>query len=247
MLEAERERTRGRDAILAGASAEVLAPISALTGLLLRLRATPPEERARREMVESAMVRELAQLRHLAGQFLDYARLKSGRSLVVEPRATELAPIVEQAARAFPAGANVQYELPDELPAVDADPGRVLQILLSLVTNAVKFSPAHALVTIAAELRDDGLVAITVSDQGTGIPAAEQARIFDELERGENVGDAEGVGLGLYLCRLLAEAHGGTITVVSELGKGSSFTVTLPPALERASARRPLRRLRPLH
>jgi signal transduction histidine kinase len=123
----------------------------------------------------------------------------------------------------------------------------VLQIVLSLLSNAVKFSPPRAQVTITATA-DDSNVAISVTDEGKGIGRLDSGTIFDELQRGDDVGDAEGVGLGLYLSRVLADAQGGSITVDSTPGEGSCFTVTLPRAgVGRDGARRGLRRLRPLH
>jgi signal transduction histidine kinase len=245
VLEAEREATRGREDMLAGASSEVLTPLAALSGLVSRLRATAPADEERRRAVEAAMLREAHQIRHVVGQFLDYARLRAGRELVVEPRPTELAPVLGQVVAAFPAEDRVRIDAPDELPAVWADPGRLSQMLVSLVSNGVKFARPGAGVTITAALAGDRME-LCVADHGPGIPEAERSRMFGELERGENAGDADGVGLGLYLCRVLADAQGARIAVESSPEEGSRFTIVLPLAAGAGRERRALRRLRSL-
>jgi signal transduction histidine kinase len=248
LLEAEREATRGRDEILAGASSEVLTPLAALSGLVSRLRATDPQDAERRAAVEAAMLREVHQIRHTVGQFLDYARLKARRDLVVDPRPTELEPLLRQVAAAFAPEDRVAAEIPAGLPAVHADPGRLSQMLMSLVSNGVKFSRPGAGVTMAASVAG-AAVEVCVADQGPGIPADELERVFDELHRGENAEDVDGVGLGLYLCRLLAEAQGASVRVASAPGEGSRFTISLQPARpgEGTRERRALRRPRSLH
>jgi signal transduction histidine kinase len=224
LLETEIEAARGRDEILIGASGEVLTPLASLSGLVARLRATAPEDAERREAVEAAMLREVHRIRHLVGQFLDYARLKARRELVVEARPTQLESILDQVASAFPPEDRVVVDAEGPLPAVQADPGRLAQILMSLVSNGVKFSRPGSGVTIGALAAGDA-VEVSVRDRGPGIPEAEQAHLFDELHRGRNAEEVDGVGLGLYLCRLLAEAQGAAIRVDSTPGEGTTFAL----------------------
>jgi signal transduction histidine kinase len=115
---------------------------------------------------------------------------------------------------------------PDDLPAVRADSARVLQVLSNLVGNAVKFTPAGGTITLAA-VRSDGPVRCSVSDTGPGIPPAQIPRLFGKFWQAKR-GDGRGVGLGLAIARGIVEAHGGTIEVQSELGRGSVFTFALP-------------------
>jgi signal transduction histidine kinase len=115
---------------------------------------------------------------------------------------------------------------PDDLPAVRADSARVLQVLSNLVGNAVKFTPPGGTITLAA-LRSDGPVQCSVSDTGPGIPPAHIPRLFGKFWQAKR-GDGRGVGLGLAIARGIVEAHGGTIEVESELGRGSVFTFALP-------------------
>jgi signal transduction histidine kinase len=118
-------------------------------------------------------------------------------------------------------------DVPPDLPGLDVDHGRVLQIFSNLLGNAIKFSPPAGLVVVSARFGRDGFVAFTVSDQGPGIAAADLPHVFDRYwqvgkhRRGD-------VGLGLAIAKAIVEAHGGNISVESVLGKGSQFSFALP-------------------
>jgi signal transduction histidine kinase len=226
LLESERETTRVREDVLAGASAQVLTPLGRMTALVYRLRR---EDGSELELRLKEMEREISQLRHDAGQFIDYSLLKAGRELPVEPRRTELAPIVRGAAAAYRPDARVSLELPERIPAVLADDGRLMQILMALLSNAVKFSPDRSPVLVRVRVLED-TVEVAVADEGPGISQRDLARIFEEMRRGSAAAGTEGAGLGLYLCRLLAEAMGADLRVHSRLGEGSTFTLVLPLA-----------------
>src|SRR6185503_21310932 len=114
----------------------------------------------------------------------------------------------------------------DDLPSVRADSARLLQVFANLVGNAVKFTPSGGAITIAAT-RGDGRIECSVADNGPGIPAAQIPRLFGKFWQAKR-GDGRGVGLGLAIARGIVEAHGGTITVDSEEGKGSVFSFALP-------------------
>jgi signal transduction histidine kinase len=123
----------------------------------------------------------------------------------------------------------------DDLPPVRADHARVLQVIGNLVGNAIKFTPAGGSITVSA-IRADGKVQCSVADTGPGIPAAQISRLFGKFWQAKR-GDGRGVGLGLAIARGIVEAHGGTIEVQSEVGKGSVFTFMLPVWKEGASRR----------
>jgi signal transduction histidine kinase len=123
----------------------------------------------------------------------------------------------------------------DDLPAVRADHARVLQVIGNLVGNAIKFTPAGGSITVSA-IRADGKVQCQVTDTGPGIPAAQIPRLFGKFWQAKR-GDGRGVGLGLAIARGIVEAHGGTIEVQSEIGKGSVFAFALPVWREGAPQR----------
>ena len=114
----------------------------------------------------------------------------------------------------------------DDLPPVRADAARVLQVISNLVGNAVKFTPAGGSITLSAT-RSEGRVVCSVTDTGPGIPPAQIPRLFGKFWQAKR-GDGRGVGLGLAIARGIVEAHGGTIDVKSEVGRGSVFSFALP-------------------
>ncbi|HEY3417818.1 MAG TPA: PAS domain-containing protein [Armatimonadota bacterium] len=124
---------------------------------------------------------------------------------------------------------RIQLALPADLPPVMADPNCLERILLDLLGNAQKYSVPDDRILLQAH-RQDGKVAIAVIDQGQGIPLEDQPHVFERFYRAEHGRQAEGIGLGLYIARLLVEAHGEHIAVESEPDTGSAFTFTLPTA-----------------
>jgi signal transduction histidine kinase len=128
---------------------------------------------------------------------------------------------------------QLRCEYPADLPQVMADPTRVRQVLLNLISNACKFTPMGE-VAVGARA-DQGEVVVWVRDTGIGIAAADQNRIFDQFEQVENADQRHhtGTGLGLAICRWLIDLHGGRMWLESELGAGSVFYFTLPQVSNR--------------
>ena len=111
-----------------------------------------------------------------------------------------------------------------------ADRRRTAQVLGNLLANASRYAPEATTVTVSAESRE-GFVRVTVRDEGPGIPADEQARLFTRFFRSREVRDqAGGLGLGLSICRAIVQAQGGEIRIDSEVGHGTSVHFTLPKA-----------------
>jgi len=129
---------------------------------------------------------------------------------------------------------RISVDILPELPPVEADPGRLERILLNLLGNALKYSAPGTLVILSTS-RVDADVAIAVADHGIGIPPELIPRLFKQYYRAPQAARFEGLGLGLYITRRLVEAHGGRIRVASEVGKGSTFTFTLPVAKDGGS------------
>ncbi len=122
---------------------------------------------------------------------------------------------------------TVSVTLPPNLPAVEADPVWIQKLLGNMLENAAKYSAPGQPVFVSAEVRGT-LVACSVADRGAGIDPMEQSLIFDKFYRARNrAHHVGGTGMGLAICRAIAEAHGGSISVTSQPGNGSVFTFTL--------------------
>jgi signal transduction histidine kinase len=136
--------------------------------------------------------------------------------------------VTESEPRAAAGGIELTCEASD-VAAVQADRGRMFQLLDNLVSNAIKFTPAGGDVRVSLT-PVNGVVRLEVSDTGIGIAREEQQRLFERFFRASTASDQQipGTGLGLYIARAIVEAHGGSIAVRSELGEGTSFCVELP-------------------
>ncbi len=126
-------------------------------------------------------------------------------------------------------GVGILTDIPSDLPFVFADKGRMRQVLLNLMENAIKFSQNGDSVSITMLHRTNQWVEISISDKGPGIPEEEQERIFlDRVRLPQTSNDTEGFGVGLSVCRRIVEVHGGKIWVISEPSKGSTFYFNVP-------------------
>ncbi|MEG3175742.1 HAMP domain-containing sensor histidine kinase [Sphingomonas sp. RB3P16] len=173
--------------------------------------------------------------RHLMGLVDDLVDLQAIErpDFVVAAEALDLADVARRAAgllQVRAADSKVRIDRPSfgETLAATGEFRRALQILVNLIGNAVRYSPADGIVWVRAE-REGNLAAIIVADQGKGIALEDQARIFDKFER-VDPREAGGSGLGLYIARRLARAMGGNVTVDSAPGQGARFVFTLPAA-----------------
>jgi signal transduction histidine kinase len=113
------------------------------------------------------------------------------------------------------------------LPLVNADAQQLWRVFGNLIDNAVKYNQSGFILTVEAQ-KEGEMVRCTVADNGAGISPQQCARLFEPYTRGVGVSLRQGLGLGLYICRQIVEAHGGEIGVDSELGKGARFWLTLP-------------------
>ena len=167
---------------------------------------------------------------------MDATRLETGK-LTLEMKRGSLASLVQQLVTLLgPVAArkqiNLTHHVQADLPDFAFDEDRLMQVLVNLTNNALKFTPENGRVTITAEevLKDSGYVKVCVNDTGCGIAAAELERIFERLYQvpSSDGGSQQGVGLGLYIARELVQSHGGKIWVESELGEGSTFCFSIP-------------------
>jgi signal transduction histidine kinase len=224
---------RLKDEFVLTASHELRSPLTSVQGFaeLLMLE----RDSLSQKQVETVEI-ILDNCRHLVGllnDLLDLARSDAGR-LAIKPVPTELEPLIDDVVRTMraqtePGGQALSQQVDPDLPRIEAEPGRIRQILVNLVTNAHEYSPEGASIEVSAR-RDGDEVEIAVKDDGPGIPAEQMEHIFERFTRGDagltqRVG---GTGLGLAISKSLIELHGGSIAVDSTLGEGSAFRVRLP-------------------
>ncbi|HEY0191385.1 MAG TPA: PAS domain-containing protein [Kofleriaceae bacterium] len=166
----------------------------------------------------------------LIADLLDFAKARIGSTIPINPRPTNLREIVEQVVDEFQVVAPTRIirvgHAGDESGTWDAD--RIAQVISNLVGNAIQHGTPTQPITVESRIDGDDAV-LAVCNEGPPIPAAELAAMFEPFKRGSNAGAAHGsMGLGLYIAREVVTAHGGSITVASQLGHGTCFTVRLP-------------------
>ncbi|HEU0176489.1 MAG TPA: CHASE2 domain-containing protein [Blastocatellia bacterium] len=228
----QRELQRMQNDVMRLVTHEMKTPLTAIKGMSEVMMKFDPGAEKRREM--SAAINEATQrMARMIDDYLDLTRLESGAR---EPRLAfhRIESLVEQnlllldpvAARR---GVTLIRKLSPDLPPILADADLLARALTNLVANAIKYSPIDTDVLISVQAGEDNLF-IAVADQGYGIPPEHQASIFEKFFRVPSVEDAEtpGTGLGLALVREIAELHSGRVTVESEPGVGSIFTLRLP-------------------
>lgn len=223
-FEAERAGTRAREALLAGASHELQTPLAVLSGVVDTLAASPRLSEDRRAASYETMQRQTAMLRHLVGQFVDYARLKAGQELLVSVRPTEVAAVLRSAGNLW-TQSGVAVEVDAEPVTALADPTRLHAVVMTLVSNAVKYGPPTGPVTLASR-REGNRAVIEVTDSGPGISAERMVAVFDEFDAGAE--RSEGSGIGLFLARTGLRAQGGDVRLRNVPDGGLVATVYLP-------------------
>jgi two-component system sensor histidine kinase/response regulator len=241
------ERTRELQEVLAAkeefmsiAAHELKTPLTSIKALAqVAHKRLARAERPEVELV-ARMEGAIGRMELLVSDLLDGARIEAGKlNLRVEP--TDLVALCRQVIDEQRADTQRTVELhaPEATLWSQVDPDRLSQVLTNLIANAVKYSPPDAPVTVGLE-HDADTVRLWVRDRGIGIPPEAQPHIFERFYRAPDAevqtGSRLGVGLGLYISRELVERHCGSITVTSNPGQGSTFTVTLPRQPAPASA-----------
>ena len=232
------ETTRMQSDFVSAVSHEFRSPLTSirqLSELLAEDRVPSPD---RRRVYYDALVKESTRLQRLVEALLNFGRMEAGaRQYHFEN--LDPANLVERVAAEFEpnvvaAGRRIELDGERHRWHIDADPEALSVALRNLVDNALKYSPNCPTVWVEwGEERER--VAIRVRDEGLGIPAAERRAIFRKFVRGSAAASAnvKGSGVGLAMVRHIVAAHGGEITVASEPGQGSTFTILLPAGAER--------------
>lgn len=206
---------------------ELRSPLTSLKGFSSTLikRWDRFEDRQRFELVE-AIAADAERMGRIVSEVLDLARLEAGR-LELSPRRVQLRPLAERALQmcgAHEGARRVRLEVPGEV-RVWADPERLGHVLFNLIENAIRFSDDGPIDVRAAAHGDE--VVIEVEDRGAGIDPELMGTIFEGPGARDGTRTPSGSGLGLYLARRLAEAHGGALSASSRPGEGSTFTLRL--------------------
>ena len=218
---------RRRADLISTASHELRAPLTSVRGFTKTLLARWDRfDDATRKQMLATIDEDADRVTRLLGELLDVSRIEAGR-LPLRRRIAALPDIVEPVARRFELerrDRKLVVDVPDDLPDLVVDPGRIDQVLVNLIDNAFK----HGQGDVRLTARDEGeLVCCTVADDGGGIPAEQIDQLFGKYYRPRNA-RGSGSGLGLYICRGIVTAHGGQIWARSSPSDGTEFVFTLP-------------------
>jgi signal transduction histidine kinase len=229
------ELDRLKSDFVSNVSHELRTPLTAIKGavdLVLREVAGPLTEKQ-----THYLTRVRSNTQHLAGlinDLLDLSKIESGK-IEVKTSHVSLGGLVHEVVETLrPVAAEkviaLEAAITEPSILVWADRDKINQVLMNLIGNAIKFTPAQGRVTVSALRNGKESIQVSVSDTGPGVPPDEKEKIFDRFYQIAQVGGAKpkGTGLGLAICKALVELHGGKIWVESEINRGSTFSFTLP-------------------
>ncbi len=217
-------------------SHELRTPLTAIR-LFAETIQRPDADEATRDKCVSLMVAESERLSKLIERLLNWGRMESGRK-IYELRNERVQAIIDDVVKAQAAQADLtrdldfEVEVEPNLPDVTVDRGAMVDAIVNLLSNATKYGGTPPVVRLKASATAEGGVAISVKDNGEGIPPPEHRRIFDKFYRIDDrlSRTKEGSGLGLAIVKHVARAHHARVSVDSAPGKGSTFEIVLPPA-----------------
>jgi signal transduction histidine kinase len=224
---------REQAAFVSAVSHEFRSPLTSLTHLtsLLRSDFHPTEER--RRQYYDVLAHETERLRRFVDTLLDFGRIQAGAARYhlapVDPVSIVAAVVDEFRCHVASDTHPVSFAAPAAVPQIAADADALGRVLWNLLENAAKYSPDGSPIVVVVEV-DAERIAFRVKDEGVGIPSAEQSFVFDQFYRGAAALESaiKGTGVGLAVARHIVLAHGGTITLSSTVGIGSTFSVLLP-------------------
>jgi Na+/proline symporter/signal transduction histidine kinase len=233
--ESLKELDKMKDDFVATVSHEVRTPLTSIRSFSEILRDNPDLDPEQRQEFVSIIVQESERLSRLINDILDLAKMEAGRS---EWNMADLAPkaVIEQALAAmaglFAKAPHISLEtrIADDIPAVRADADRLIQVIVNLVSNAVKFCARQDGWIRLEAWQESGFLRVDVKDNGCGIAKKDQGKIFERFQQAADIltDKPQGTGLGLPICRQIVERFGGAIWVESEPGRGATFSFRLP-------------------
>jgi PAS domain S-box-containing protein len=226
----QREREQFRADFLSTVTHDIKSPLTVILGYTELLGdGAPPSGEVLAETL--FRIRESGEQIHaLVSNFLELSRIEAGQYLV-DRRATALGELVDRVVaqyrgRARRKGVTLTLER-GAVPTILGDPPQIERMIVNVLGNAIKYTPSGGRIAVALEVRPEH-VAVVVADTGPGIPAEEMPHVFEKYRRARGARRVEGTGLGLFIAKTVATAHGGDILVESAPGVGSTFTIVLP-------------------
>ena len=225
------EVERMRAEFLGMVSHELRAPLTSIRGSATTVLDTSSElDPAELRQFLRIIVDQSDSMRELINDLLDVARIETG-TLPISAEPTDVAVLVDRARNTFISGGERNYlyiDIPTELPLVMADRRRIVQVINNLLSNASRNSPDASVIGVSA-VQDGVHIAVSVTDEGRGVPAEQLPFLFRKFSQARSDGQGGDTGLGLAICKGIVEAHGGRIWVESEgEGLGTRFTFTIP-------------------
>lgn len=228
----ERELVRMKSEFIATAAHELRTPLASVQGFAELLLNDKSYDEGQRDEFLTIIYDKTEVLERIIDDLLDLGRIESGRMIALEKAPCDIRALVETASICYRKefrDRRIEFDWPAPHPGrIQTDAGKIGQVMENLLSNAVKFSPPGAAIRVSGSVAA-GVVRIQVQDEGKGMTAEQSARVFDKFYRADSSDTAvAGMGLGMAIAKGIVEAHGGHIEVASEIGKGTTFSFTLP-------------------
>ena len=222
-----------RREFVSNVSHELRSPLASMKAMVETLQSGASSDAEKASEFLGRINGEIDRMTALVTELLELSRLESGQ-IAMETRPFDLGPVVSEVVdrlrqRAQAGGVEVETGIPPGLPNLAGESAKISQVLFNLLDNALRFTPESGRVEIAAE-RVDGFVSVRVADTGPGIPQEHLPHVFERFYKVDRSRREGGIGLGLAIVRHIVLAHGGEVSVDSEIGRGACFRFTVPIA-----------------